>query len=85
VADTFFDNPTTLGIARSDRFEDSLSGGTHQAHLGGPILVTSPDALHPATAGWVSVNPQVNNVWAYGGEAAIFDSVINAIDALLKS
>lgn len=51
VADRFFDAPEQVGIARFDLFPDSLSGGAHIGHLGGPLLLTNTDDLEQGRPG----------------------------------
>lgn len=45
VAETFFDDPAVVGVARSDLFPDSLGGGAHVALLGGPLVLSDPASL----------------------------------------
>ena len=48
-------------LARGDLFPDALAGGPLAAHAEGPLLLTPPDGLHPATA------QEIDRVLAPGG------------------
>ena len=45
AAQRFFTNPTAVGIASGVAFPDGLTGGAHIGKLGGPLLLTDPNAL----------------------------------------
>jgi hypothetical protein len=77
VAARFFDAPTHVGLARSDRFPDSLSGGAHVGRLGGPLLLTPTDTLNSAfTARYLCDHAAtIGDAVLYGGTAAISDAV----------
>ena len=71
VAQTFFDDPTVVGIARRDDFADALAGGVHIARLGGPLLITPTDATAEVVTGYVCATPTVTGAVVYGGTAAV--------------
>ena len=76
VADTFFDGPAAVGIARSDAFPDALSGGPLMASLGGPVLLTPTNDLADATEGWLCDNADtVALANLFGGTVAIAPAV----------
>lgn len=80
VADAFFDDPPTVGIARSDVFADALTGGAHVGRSGGPILLTPTSDLHPVTASYLADNaPAIRVAWIYGGEVAVAATVLDAV------
>lgn len=64
-------------LARSDQWPDAVAGGSMAAWFGMPVLLTPPDALHPATAAALqSLRP--DRVYALGGNAAIAPTVLEA-------
>lgn len=81
VAEGFFDAPTVAGLARSDTFPDSLSGGAHIGLAGGPMLLTPPPGLeptghlHPATEAYVcDTHTSLTGGYVYGGILAVSDA-----------
>jgi DNA-binding beta-propeller fold protein YncE len=50
-------------------FADALSAGAAAGHLGGAVLLTTPDAPHPSTAAYLAANPSEER-YAVGGPAA---------------
>lgn len=72
VARTLFDAPSTAGLARGDTFPDALAGGSHAGAIGGPVLLSAADELHPA-AGRVLCGAAGSFVEAYlyGGTTAL--------------
>jgi hypothetical protein len=80
VAERFFDSPSVVGIARRDDFPDALSGGTHIARLGGPILLAPTAALHPASSAYLCATP-VETAFAYGGTSALSSATFDALAA----
>lgn len=80
VATLVFDAPTVVGVARSDRFPDALAGGAHVGALGGPVVLTSPDALSAGTLGYVcDVRDSVGTAFLYGGTVALDGSIDGAV------
>ncbi|MEE8602729.1 cell wall-binding repeat-containing protein [Euzebya tangerina] len=83
VAETFFNTPTVVGVARNDEFADALAGGYHIATLGGPLLLTSGEELSAASQVYVCATPSTGAAVVYGGEAAIAPAVAGELaDAL---
>jgi hypothetical protein len=78
VAETFFEDPSSVGFARHNDFPDALAGGAHIARRGGPVLLTQTTALHPAPEAWLCENA-VDQVFIYGGTAAIDDDTADTI------
>jgi hypothetical protein len=85
VAQHFFSNPSTVGVATDSGFADALSGGADVARASGPmLLVPTLPPLRATTSGYLgSVSPTVTSVLAYGGNNAIGGSELSAIQAAL--
>ncbi|HEX2028148.1 MAG TPA: cell wall-binding repeat-containing protein [Nitriliruptorales bacterium] len=76
VARRFFADPTVVGVARRDRFPDSLTGGVHVARRGGPVLLTFRDVLHAAPAAYLcDTAASVRTASLYGGTVALSETV----------
>ncbi|HZQ85876.1 MAG TPA: cell wall-binding repeat-containing protein [Acidimicrobiales bacterium] len=72
VAQRFFPGPTAVGIASGANFPDALPGGAHIAALGGPLLLTDPNVLSPATENYLTTNmTAIGTAFVYGGAAAV--------------
>lgn len=73
LATTYFgSSPTVVALASGEAFPDALSGGAHIARLGGPILLTRPDALPPVASSWLSSRAvTIDRAVLYGGPTAI--------------
>jgi secreted trypsin-like serine protease len=73
VAQQFFANPTTVGVASGLTFPDALSGGAHIGSQGGPILLIPSTGLIVASVkGYLqSVAPAVTRAFLYGGPSAV--------------
>ncbi len=68
-------------LANSEQFADALTGGPLAATLGGPVLLTSPRALHSSTASEIRrLKPK--RIVLLGGNAALSDAVRSAADRL---
>lgn len=79
VAETFFDAPTVVGLARQDLFADALGGGSDVARRGGPLLLTDGAvASAPVTAYLCSLEGVVDVV-VYGGVSALSDAVVSEL------
>lgn len=80
VAERFFDAPSVLGVATDAAFPDPLTGSTHIATLGGPLLLSDPDGLPDAVASYfAAVAADLTGVTVYGGPAALSEDVVDAI------
>jgi putative cell wall-binding protein len=75
--------PQRVLLARSDSWADAVTGGAWAAEAGLPILITPPDALHPAAAAALQTlgNPEVVLL---GGEAALSSRVATEAQAQLR-
>ena len=86
VADTFFSGPTSVAVASGVNFPDALAGGAHIARKPGPLLLTDPFSLSPATDQYVRANKSTIGVaFIYGGPAAVSDAVAAQVQADLSS
>lgn len=69
-----------IGVARGDEFPDALTGGTHAAILGGPVLLTPTDALDAGLAAYACTNRgSIETGFVYGGPQAISPATLAAI------
>jgi CSLREA domain-containing protein/uncharacterized repeat protein (TIGR01451 family) len=84
VAEAFFPAPRAIGIGTGQAFPDALAGGVHVARLGGPILLSPPDALPDAVADYLRrIRGSLRSAHLYGGERALTVPVADAVtDAL---
>jgi putative cell wall-binding protein len=85
---TSTDGPTanTVILARADDFADALGGGPMAAMLGGPLLLTSKDALNPEVLAEIRRvlyfdGHNVPVVHVLGGPAAVSTAVTDALTA----
>jgi putative cell wall-binding protein len=84
VATTFFTSPQSIGIASGLQFPDALCGGAHIGRLGGPLLLTEPDALPTSTEAYLAENRTTDvSAYIYGGPFAVSDAAEAAVDAAL--
>jgi putative cell wall-binding protein len=66
-------------IARGNLFPDALTGGPLAGAARAPILLTTPDALHPATEAFLEENEgTIIQVIALGGTAAVETETLEA-------
>lgn len=70
----------TVIVASGDVFADALSAGPLAAKAGIPILLTTPDELHPAIKDYTAAN--ADHVIIMGGTAAISRQVQDTISQL---
>ena len=69
-------------LARGDLFPDALAGGPLAAHAEGPLLLTPPDGLHPATAQEIErVLAPGGLVYLLGGTSALSTNVQQQLTA----
>jgi putative cell wall-binding protein len=65
-----------VGVASGVMFPDALSGGPVAGSYGGVMMLTAPDALPSATAGWLDDNAlDIFAVDIYGGTVAVSNAV----------
>lgn len=70
-------------VARADDFADALAGGPLAVAVGGPVLLTSSDTLHPATSSELQRVLQPDGVvYLIGGTAAVDAATEQAITSL---
>ncbi len=76
VAQAYADGATVVGLARVDVFADALSGGTHVAGRGGPLLLTSRDALSGVVETHLRERAAtIDTAVLYGGTSALSTTV----------
>lgn len=89
VADEFFPDPVFAGLSRdglttdpSDPFfADALTGGVHAGRLGGPVVLTDEQGLHPAVAEWAcGEQDTLTRGYAYGGTLALSAATVEAFE-----
>jgi putative cell wall-binding protein len=84
VATSLFAGPTDVGVASGVVFPDALSGGAFEARSGGPILLSDPSALSPATGVYLtSVKAKVINTTMFGGTSALSATVQASVSTSL--
>ncbi|MEW2384120.1 cell wall-binding repeat-containing protein [Micromonospora sp. NPDC047707] len=70
-------------LSRSDNFADALGGSALAAAKNGPLLMTKPAGLHPATAAELTrVLAPGRTVYLLGGTGALSTAVENQVKAL---
>ncbi len=84
-AEAFFDAPPAIGVATFAAFADPLTGGTHIALNGGPLLFSTPDELPAVVADVTSVAGTVEEVFIYGGVDALSEDVATDVEEALAA
>lgn len=88
ISKTFRQVPTSVVIATSASFPDALAGAPLAHVSGGPLLLTEPNALNPATrqrlAEMASLG-SVGTVYLLGGRFALSESVETEVRNLFPS
>jgi hypothetical protein len=85
VAHQFFGQtgtPHVYGVATGMNWADALSGGAAMGTLDGPLLLTEPTSLDPATSGFRSQEAAGGSVElgvVFGGPAAVSNQVLNRL------
>ena len=75
----------TIGVATGQNFPDALTGGVATGEMGGVLMVTTPETLHPDIKHQIETNKSaVFKVRLYGGPKALSENVANQIKQLLK-
>jgi hypothetical protein len=84
VADKFFPNATTVGVATGTNFPDALASGPDLAAKGAPLLLVAPTGAVPAaaTAELLTLSGTVTNAVVFGGTASVSDAVASQVGAL---
>lgn len=77
-ATTFAAGAPVAYVATGTDYADALAGGPAAAHRQGPLLLTAPTALPPATAAELErLRPQ--SIVVLGGAAAVSDAVVSEL------
>ena len=72
VAQRFFATPTTVGLASGVTFADALPAAAYLARVGGPLLLTDPNALPPSASAYLSAAESgVTHALMFGGVSAV--------------
>jgi YVTN family beta-propeller protein len=84
VAQQFFTSPATVGLASGTTFADALPAAAYLARLGGPLLLTDPNAL-PSTASTylTAVQSSVTKALVFGGPNAVSTAAQTQFSATL--
>lgn len=84
VAASVFSGPANVGVASGAAFPDALSGGAYEAHLNGPMLLTDPHALPPATSTYLAGSVgTLGATTIFGGPSAVTAAVQTQIGVAL--
>jgi putative cell wall-binding protein len=82
VAAMFFTAPKTVGVASGANFPDGLAAAAAMAVDGGPLLLSAPTTVAPATSSYLtSVKASLNSVNVYGGTSALSAQVVTEVSA----
>jgi hypothetical protein len=85
VASSLFSTPTQAGVASGVTFPDALTGGAFEAHVGGPLLLTDPNALPSYTSDYLkNVKATIVSENTFGGTSAVSASVQAQVTTALK-
>ena len=72
VAQQFFATPTTAGLASGVTFADALPGAAYLARVGGPLLLTDPNALPASASDYLSMAQSgITRALVFGGTSAV--------------
>jgi putative cell wall-binding protein len=72
VASEFFTSPSVVGIATGSNFPDALAGGSFMGVMGGPMLLTTPNALQSADGLYIGQNHvTLGQAFLFGGTATL--------------
>jgi hypothetical protein len=84
VAQTFFTNVARIGIAYGMNYPDALTGGTHIAHVNGPLLLVNTTVLPGAVAAFLSDNKtSIQSGFVYGGVSVVADNVLGDVQTAI--
>lgn len=85
LAERFFTNARRTFVATSDNFADALAAGAVASVHEAPLLLTSPNELHPHTAGYLhQQSPHLNYAVIVGGTSAISQQVEDQAAASMR-
>ena len=69
-----------MGIAYGLNYPDALSGGTHIARVGGPLLLVNTNTLPGSVANYLAANrASIHSGFVYGGPAVVANDVLTAV------
>ena len=72
VAQQFFATPTTVGLASGVTFADALPAAAYLARVGGPLLLTDPNALPSTVSTYLTAAQSgVTKALVFGGASAV--------------
>jgi putative cell wall-binding protein len=85
VANAFFTNPVTVGVATGVGFPDALTGGAQLARIGAPLLLTAPNELTKASSTYLATagNHSINTAHLYGGTSTLPAAIQTAVKKAL--
>lgn len=85
VASEFFASPKIVGIATGSNFPDALAGGALMGEVGGPILLTNPNALQSADGLYIGQNHvSLAQAFLFGGTATLSPLVATQVGIALN-
>lgn len=84
VAERFFADPRLVGVASGTDFPDALTAGAYLGSRSGPLLLTSPGELRPASASYVSRTDSLERALIFGGPAALSPNVEAPLRSALR-
>ncbi len=82
IAEEFFEDPVKATLATGLEFPDALAGGVYAALNDAPVLLTNYDELPGEVKNYFIGEKGIMNVSVFGGEGAVSDSVLRAIEAI---
>ena len=71
VAEAAFPDATTMILATGENFPDALASGPLSIEAGAPIVLNSGDALRDEVLAYLTINPQITDVYIVGGTSAV--------------
>jgi len=76
VAEDFFAGNTNVALSTGSTWPDALSGGAMIGHRGGPLLLTAPTGISPATLSYLSSqSASLYDLFLMGGTAALPNTI----------
>lgn len=87
IADTFWPNPTRIGIASGTNFPDALAGGVHTGTNFGPMLLVPPSGPLPdSVADYLARHADTidDHSYLYGGPTALGDDILEAVGVAIE-
>lgn len=81
VAQSFFVSTRIAGFASEASYADELSGDSHIAALGGPIILAPASGALPSSVSSYLTGSAISSGWIYGGTSAVSPSVQQEIAA----